>query len=279
MKNILVPTDFSTTADHAARLALEVAQSTNATLYLLHTMEYNYVGPLGMDGTFVAHDTEKPAIDRMLKEGDQKLSEYIENLHVHDPHVKKKLGLGKPDDVIVQNIDELDIDLVVMGSHGSSGLAEFFIGSNAEKVIRKAKCPVITVKQATKMADIKKIVFASDLIETNDHIVAQIKQLQDMFKADLSIVRVNTPLNFERDAVVKSFKEKLKEKFVFNDVDIETYNDHTLEEGLRHYADENNVDMIALATHGRKGIGHVVAGSIAEDLMNHTAKAVWTSHF
>jgi nucleotide-binding universal stress UspA family protein len=279
MKNFLIPTDFSSTADHAVQLAMELAQNTKATIHLLHTVEYNYAGPMAIDGTFIAHDHERSAIDRMLKKADDKLTEYIQSLPLDGLSIQKKLGLGKPDEVVIQHIAELDIDLVVMGSHGASGLVELFIGSNAGKVIRNATCPVITVKQATNLADIKKIVFASDLIEPYTPIVEQVKQLQVVFNAALFIVRVNTPQNFERDAVIKPLKDKMLKKFGVNSVDIQTYNDHTLEDGIRHYADEINADMIALATHGRRGLAHLVTGSIAQDLVNHTSKPVWSSHF
>ena len=278
MKKILVPTDFTQTAENATRLAAEIAHHTNATLYLLHVVEYNYAGPLEPDGTFAAHSYEEPAIRRLLKQGEESLTECVTKHNLQGAQVKKLLGLGKPDDVVVKKIDELDIDLIVMGTNGASGLEEFFIGSNAEKVVRKAKCPVITVKNDTAMNEIKHIVFGNDFIEVSDRLVDQLKQLQSLFNANVSIVRVNTPNNFERDKVIAPFRREILKKFDSNNVSAHVYNDHTLEDGLRNFSDEHNGDIIALATHGRTGLSHVLAGSIAEDLMNHTNKAVWTSH-
>ena len=128
------------------------------------------------------------------------------------------------------------------------------------------------------MEDIKKIVFGSDLINVSDHVITKLKELQKLFNAHLTIVRVNTPDNFERDEVIKQIEDRIALRLDPNKVTIRNYNDISPEKGLRHYADEHNVDMIALGTHGRKGLRHFIAGSIAEDLMNHTSKAVWTSH-
>lgn len=278
MKKILVPIDFSNAAEHAVQLALELVKSNNATLYLLHVIEYDSIGLLESDGTFAATSNVKTAVERLLKRGEIKLTNYIQNLHVHGADIKKQFGLGVPEEVIVQNIEELDIDLVVMGTHGASGLQELFIGSIAEKVVRNAKCPVITVKHKTSMNDIKHIIFGNDLIDLSDHVIAKLKQLQELFRAKLTIIRVNTPGNFERDEVFKQVETRILKRFKSNNITIQNYNDKTVEEGFRHFAEENGAGIIALATHGRTGLSHFITGSIAENLVNHTTKAVWTCH-
>jgi len=278
MKNILVPIDFSIVAEHATRLAMELAKSHKATLHLLHVMQYSTVSPLEPDGTFAATTYEKSAVERTLREGEIKLDNYFGKMNIYDSHVKKVYGLGDLEVVISNKIDELDIDLVVMGTQGTSGVKEVFFDSNAEKVVRNALCPVITIKDQTRMEDIKKIVFGSDLIYTSDQVISRLKELQNLFNAQLYIVRVNTPDNFERDKVIRQVEEKISLKLDSENVTIQTYNDVNPEKGLRHFADEHEADMIALGTHGLKGLSHFFAGSIAEDLMNHTSKAVWTTH-
>jgi nucleotide-binding universal stress UspA family protein len=278
MRNILVPSDFTATAENATQLAVEIANNVNATIYLLHVVEYNFAGPLEPDGTFAATAYEKSTIERLLKQGEEKLLTCISKHDVQSVQIESVLGLGRVEEVITQKIAELDIDLIIMGTHGVSGLQEFFIGSNAEKVVRKAKCPVITLKEKTAINEINHIVFGSDFMKVSDQLVTELKQLQDLFNASLSIVRVNTPSNFERDEVIKPFKEEILKKFNSKNTSIHIYNDNTLEEGLRNFSNENDGNIIALATHGRKGLGHLIAGSMAEDIMNHTKKAVWISH-
>ncbi len=278
MKNILVPIDFSIVSEHATRLAMELAKRHEATLYLLHIMEYNSVGPLEPDGTYVATTYTKAAVERTLREGELKLDNYFIKLNIHQPHIKKLYGLGALEGVISDKIEELDIDLVVMGTQGTSGIKELFFDSNAEKVVRHVKCPVITIKKETKIEDIKSIVFGTDLIYSSQHVISKLNELQSWFDAHLYIVRVNTPDNFERDEVIKEVEKKIAAKLNSENVTIKNYNDVTPEKGIRHFAEEHNADMIALGTHGLKGLSHFFSGSIAEDIINHSSKAVWTSH-
>jgi nucleotide-binding universal stress UspA family protein len=279
MKKILVPTDFSPTAEHAMHLALEIANKENATIYLLHVLGFDFTSAIELDNLFPDSPFEKEALDHFVNDGNNKMVEYLKNLKLQQANIEQVIDIGVPSDIIIEKIKELDIDLVVMGTHGSSGLKEFFIGSNAEKVVRYAQCPVITVKHKTSIKEINKIAFGSDLIEISEKVMEKLKQLQNVFDADIAVVRINTPNNFERDVVIKVLSEKILKRFLFKKVTIHIFNDYTIEQGLLNFADEIGAGMIALATHGRKGLGHIVAGSIAEDITNHATKAVWTNHF
>ncbi len=279
MKNILVPTDFSPTAEHAVQLALEIAKKENINVYLLHVLGFNFDSALELDKLFPESPFGKEALEHFMKGGYDKLTDYIKEPKSNYDNIKKVVEIGVPSDIIIEKIKELDIDLVVMGTHGATGMKEFFLGSNAEKVVRYADCPVITVKHKIQISEVKKIVFGSDLLELSDRVIEKLKELQSLFQAEVNIVRVNTPNNFERDIVLEPLKQNLLSKINLDNLTIQTYNDQTIENGLRHYAQQNEAQMIAIATHGRKGFDYFVAGSIAEDITNHTTKMVWTYHF
>src|SRR5690606_4625371 len=201
----------------------------------------------------------------------------IEEQHQNKAYkFKTRLAFGNPYAGISAEITDIKADLVVMGSKGSSGLEELLIGSNTEKVVRHAKCPVITIKQPVNIGENKKIIFASDFSEVNGEVIHKIKAFQELLGAELSQVQINTPSFFETS---KDSREKI-DQFVahhgLSNKHAVIYNSTSEEEGIIEYAEEIDADMIAMATHGRTGFMHLLSGSIAEDVVNHAKRPVWT---
>jgi nucleotide-binding universal stress UspA family protein len=187
-----------------------------------------------------------------------------------------KLKLGNAFQSISESIVEENPDLVVMGSKGSSGMEEVLIGSNTEKVVRTATCPVVTVKESTDPGSLKKIVFASDFKEDNDEIARRMKNLQGLFNAQLYFVVVNTPANFETTRESIKRIHLFAKTYGFEGVKAEIYNSRSEESGIIEFAEDIDADLIAMATHGRTGFLHLITGSIAEDVVNHAKRPVWT---
>jgi nucleotide-binding universal stress UspA family protein len=163
-----------------------------------------------------------------------------------------------------------------MGTAGHSKLEEMIIGSNTEKVVRHAKCPVLTVHETPTRTDFKNIVYATNLDENEEEFAKVVVNTRSMYNGTIHVVRINTPLNFESDVKVKKDMEAFASKVKLTNYTINTFNHHKEEEGIIHFAKNMNADLIALSTHGRTGLAHLLAGSIAEDLANHSAIPVLT---
>jgi nucleotide-binding universal stress UspA family protein len=133
---ILHPTDFSSYSDHAFELACALARDYGARLVVLHVVAPPPVvfteGEVPPDPEFVRKDAEK----------------HLEQLRAPDPEQRfeRRLAEGQPVEEILKAIEDLDADLVVLGTHGRTGLKRLLMGSVAEQVLRKAPCPVLTVK-------------------------------------------------------------------------------------------------------------------------------------
>jgi nucleotide-binding universal stress UspA family protein len=143
LKKILCPVDFSKHSDHALRYAVAFARLHKAELHLLHVME--------MPVYTVSGDTIDPGYSvEAVRELETAARKRLENLasRVQSEHdaVSFDLVTGTPFVEIVQTARKTDADIIVMGTHGRTGLAHVLIGSVAEKVVRKAPCPVLTVK-------------------------------------------------------------------------------------------------------------------------------------
>lgn len=160
-----------------------------------------------------------------------------------------------------------------MGSKGSSGISEFFIGSNTEKVIRHSEIPVLVIKNKPINWDVKKIVFATDFSEEATTSFSKSIELLESMNAEIQLLYVNVPgegfrATDEMEWAVETFLEQAEGNLNrLNDVHYIA--DKTAEKGILKYAQKVNADMIAITTHGRTGLAHFFEGSITEDLANH----------
>ncbi|MGZ4593870.1 MAG: universal stress protein [Actinomycetes bacterium] len=139
LERILVPVDFSDCSLDALEYAVVVAQQAEASLMLLHVLEpVSY----GLDFTLGHIRTRE-----QLRESWTKRLEELASSH-QQSHVQMKSGLrgGLPVDSILDSAQTLPCDLIVMGTHGRRGISHAFSGSVAEAVLRKARCPVLTVR-------------------------------------------------------------------------------------------------------------------------------------
>jgi universal stress protein A len=144
LQKILCPTDFSESSLEALRYATHMALKENATLYLVHIVDsrvYDYGGPIYEPMMPVM----KPVIDQESK--DQLRGKLLEKVPKEiQGRVETVISFGVPFVEIIKAARDYDIDLIVMGTHGRSGVSHMLIGSVAEKVVRKAPCPVLTVR-------------------------------------------------------------------------------------------------------------------------------------
>jgi universal stress protein A len=151
IKRILVPTDFSTTSDLAVDYAIDLAKRYDGSLHLLHVVEDTYLAHAYPDGYFA----ELPGIYAKLRaEADQRLRERCARCAVEAVPVTGQIADGRPARVIVETATAMATDLIAMGTQGRSGVAHFIMGSVAERVVRTAPCPVLTVRDTARVADL-----------------------------------------------------------------------------------------------------------------------------
>ncbi len=283
MKKILVPTDFSEQSGYAMDFACQIAGKSEAEIFLINVVDYPGLSTAWSGGMNVIGGAEPPfdALDEnfvknMLQRSKDELKTMTERPLADKITIHRIVEVGNPYFVITEKIKQEEINLVIMGSKGTSGLEEVLIGSNTEKVVRHARCPVITIKQERDFSKIHKIAFASNFQGDQSHVIEELQKLQKIFNAELNMVQINTPNNFENTRTMVNQMQDFVAKYNVKDYTLNIYNDFTEEEGIIYFAQDTEADMIALATHGRSGIMHLISGSIAEDVVNHSERPVWT---
>lgn len=273
MKTILVPCDFSKTSIHAFRVALDIAGKSAGTVHLLNVVEL----PVLHDSVLMpVLNFEEAFLKEMREKAEAEFENVVRKYNTKNAKVEKVVQFGRVSGMIEEYISDHSIDLVVLGSHGASGLRELLIGSNAEKIVRRSSAPVLVVKEYSK-SDIKNIVFPNTLeTEHQEDLLLHVKDLQAFFNAKLHLVWINTPLNFTSDSVTHARLQDFAKRYMLKNYTVNVFNHPNEEDGILEFNKFIGGDLIAMGTHSRRGIAHLVNGSLAEDVVNHTTGMVWT---
>lgn len=271
MNRILVPTDFSEQAEHALKVASMLARKHDAEIYLLHMMEI----PMQQIDPINAHSDVPEALFFMRlahkKFEDLMEHDFLEGITIHET-VKADITFNEIKDAC----KEFDIDLIVMGSHGASGIKEMFIGSNAEKVVRSSDIPVLVIKNQHNSFNIRNFVFASDFKNDNKETYKQAVKFAQLFDSRIHLLLVNTANNFITTYDSRTRINDFIAGQTFENYTINVHNDKSVEQGILNFSEEIDADLIGISTHGRQGIAHFFNSSISEDLVNHADRPVIT---
>lgn len=141
IKKILCPVDFSAPCNLAVKYAKELALLFNSTLHLLHVVEHLH----GNEHYMILQITPQEIAEKMKKEAEERLHSVAKKIK-KVPRIKTEVCEGRAFVEIIKTARKDNIDLIIMGSHGRTGLSHVLIGSVAERVVRKAHCPVLIVK-------------------------------------------------------------------------------------------------------------------------------------
>ncbi|MEQ9468032.1 MAG: universal stress protein [Ekhidna sp.] len=271
MKKILVPVDFSEVSGHATRFAIQIAESFDAEITLLNSVQFYYFTDYEFASFSGAKTLMQDVKDAMVK----KMDEFVKGLDS-----KCKINTIVNEDSLIGSIKtmvaEEGYNLVVVGTHGSSGLEEVFIGSNTEKIVRNTDCPVISVPSPTSVKKIKRILIPLDIREIKASFLDKVAALQDKFAAKIEFLWVKTPHNVENEQSVSKELSKILKEHGIDNYEFTIVNNVFPSDGILMHAYDTEADMVAMATHARRGISHWLSGSLAEDTINHIKIPVWT---
>ncbi|MFK5982657.1 MAG: universal stress protein, partial [Flavobacteriaceae bacterium] len=156
MKKILVPVDFSECSEHALKIAASLAKEHNAEIVALHMM--------GISDAILTNIQAEQMLEGVyyLKLAQKRFKEFLDKDYLKDINITDSVYNYKDFSEINAVAIEKKADLIIMGSHGSSGLSEVFVGSNTEKVVRHSDIPVLVIKKDVGKFAVENAVFASD---------------------------------------------------------------------------------------------------------------------
>ncbi len=284
MKTIIVPTDFSKQAGYALDFASEVAVREGTAITLLHVVEYSKKETVFLEDSSLTTMATLPAETdeedifyiELYKKRKREMEELINDPKYNGVDLKPKIVLGTPYHAIGEEIAAIDADLIVMGTTGISDWEESLIGSTAERVVRNASCPVLTLRDPLHVNNVKNIVYASDFHKLSGSHIPIIEEMQRFFGAKIHFLYINSPNYFKNEKEIRDTISSFAKHNGFDDYEIHIYSHRHREEGIIEFAEDHRMDMIMMATHGRSGLSRLFEHSIAEEVVNYSKKPVVT---
>lgn len=273
MKPILVPTDFSDCADSAAACALDLAKQAGCEVHFLHLINIPDKWAKLPIGTMDGYPDE---IRERLGKAQNSLNQWVDKARQAGIQAHGYLAFNESVDEIYAHAEKHDCGLLVVGSHGSKGLREVFIGSNAQRMIRYAPAPVLVIKGQKSPLSVRNIVFAASFREDVHASFGEVLRIADMLKAGVHLLYVNMPYMFEETKTTVARLREFAKQYPERSLGIHIYNAFDEESGILQFAAEHRIEMVALTTHGKSGWVQILSPSIAESLVNHSDIPVMT---
>jgi nucleotide-binding universal stress UspA family protein len=266
MKNILIPVDFSLHAMSAAETGAYIAQKTNATIHLIHVVR----APEDWEILSEPQQKKAPEIESRIAAAELKAKEFSLLPIFNSVTVIPRVFGGVPYKTILDYVDDYRIDIIIMGAHGASESTNLFIGSTAQKVIRSASCPVLSVKKDFKPVSLKRILFVSDFGESSIRKpLRKIIGLAESIDAKIDFAFINTPSQFLDSATIEKRIDAFEPLINSKKRKVFVYNDFSNDQGIINISKKLKTNMLSLATHNRGSKKFYQIG-ITETLLFHS---------
>jgi len=271
MKRILVPIDFSKYSEEALKVAAQIARKNKSEIILLHLLELPHQG-----GDAISNGSSIPEIMFYKNAAIGNLEDLMDADYLKGIYVSEATKFEKVPEGILEVSKTNQVDLIVMGSHGTSGFEELLVGSNAEKVVRLSEIPVLVVKGNDGNFRAQNLVFASDFSKEIRKPFQKMLEFAKIFDSNLYLVMICTPSSFRTTQVAEKIMHDFVADFDIENYSTHVYNDANIEKGIFNFANSVEADLIAIGTHGRTGLSHFFNGSIGEDVANHSKRPIIT---
>ena len=289
INKILVPVDFSEHSLNAAEYALDVASKRSSTVYLLHIYFNPALSPLGYDNTYSFPSNVADAMDDIRERAEQQMDElkgrlqsYLEQNEYDNVTLEAELMGGIAEDSILVFADEMNCNLIVMGSRGKA-LADFWYGSVTAMIVEKARIPVLVVpKESSYRHDIlRNVVYATDFDDSDGLVLQKLVSIIHPFHSHIYVVHFQSEKERESPWIEhdkKLFKKKYLENLENVAVDFECCESDNTIEGLDQFMKDKSIDFISITTHKRRLIEKMFYKSRAKELIFHATVPLLVFH-
>ena len=273
MKNIFVPTDFSKNCNKAEELGIEMAKLYNSEIHFFHLMKT----PVEWVKLDKQKEKQYPETVKQIGIAKAYLRELEKKAERQGLECRTFLEFDGGQANILKHSGHFHHDFIVTGSSGTRGGIRELMGSNVEKIVRKADVPVVVVKDEEVSFPFKDIVFVSDFLQDVSDAFKQVISIAEKCGAHIHLLRVNTQTDFNSiEQGLDPIKEFLKKFPDLDNFSMNVYNEPDVETGINNYLRYKNADLIAMCTHGRTGFLNLFSKSIAEGVTNHSELPVMT---
>jgi len=268
INRVLVPTDFSDVANNALQTAIAVCKRQLASLTLIHVIENSY---------FLfqpeAGGAAGSVLPRLIQDANENLASLARELRLeHDLVVDYVVRSGNPADEICALAFHRSTDLIIMGTHGASGLREFLVGSNAYRVVKNASCPVMTIPGHHQWLDFKKILFPVRMIpqalDKYEYVHPIIRMNGSSVMIAGIVKRTNPDGLVEMQALVDSFRKKTAGDNVMCSSEVH-YTENVARQVL-NISEQEKPDLVVITATLDTTVRDFFLGPYTQDIVNHS---------
>ncbi len=277
MNRILVPTDFTRHAEAALEHATLLGAPYQAEVTVLHVDEFP-VSPLGASGIRDdILDRYKARKKEFLEERFRDLRRALEGRPVK---LRTRVLEGRAYKVIVEESEREEYDLIVIATRGQTHLSPYLIGGNAERVVRLSRQPVLSVQSGpTGEGKVSSVLCPTDLSPAANVALSYALSIARTNRAKLYVQYISELENPERrDDVMKRMPDLREHHPQASEVEVEYVFDRDLEpsNSIIRFADDREVSLIVMSTHGRKGLRRVFIGNSTAEVVRQSTRPVLT---
>lgn len=260
---ILFPTDFSPSAEQAFVYALQFARATGATITTVHAYQLPDIRGVSLPNTL------RQIYDSMSLEEFENFKDKVPALHAiaekcqaTNVQVSHAMVEGEPKNAILRAIADHNIDLVIMGTTGAGVLKEMFLGSVAAEVMENASVPVLAIPREARFTGlIRKVALAAAFTAEDEQALPKVRDIADMFGAKLSCFNADVSHTMQYTDKVEQFRKK------FPEVDFHVVPSTDMEQSIREYIRDHEIDILAMVIHQRGRIRELFEGSITKRIV------------
>lgn len=251
MKTVLYATDCSKYDTDTLQYAYELCQHLKVDLVLLHV----YSLPP------IQFSTIRPRKHLSTHTRDEQLNllkEYAKK-HIKENSVKTKISFEVTENVsvsdgILSTLKQTSSDLLLVGMKDEHTKRGIFSGSIAKALLGKVNCPLLMIPSSKSFKSIKTIVYASDFEEDDISALQELVEIAQPFNAKIKIVHIATKEEYLGDQQMEWFKEMVRQKIKYQDIEFQVFFHDTVYEGLRIYIDSHRADLVVMLEREEHGL-------------------------
>jgi nucleotide-binding universal stress UspA family protein len=262
MKTILFPTDFSKNASHAAEYAGMLVKKLDAKVILLHAFSIPMV-PANHTSYNVRFAIESYRTS-LSKDLEKFTNKFIQDSGLPIDRISSKIEYGFPADIILEIADRINADMIVMGTKGASNFLDKWLGTNAQKVMEEANCPVWIIPNKAKIEYPENVMYSADYQVDELLATQKLLELIKPLGANCNVVHVNDFFEIYAGAGVREMVNYLSEEFETENVSFQNINSEDIIAGLEAHIQKNKPNLLAFAMHEKSFLSKLFDTSISK---------------
>ena len=289
IKKVLFPTDQSACAEQALAQATYLADWHEAELHALSVVETETFPPRGLDELELSDEDIAEQLHLLWEGGEtERKEDALPSL------TTEQMKAPSAAEGILHYAGQNDIDLIVMGTHGRRGARRLLMGSVAAEVVRRAECPVYTLRakehESSSTRTVRRVLAPVDFSDFTEMTIDYAVELAQTYGARVDLLHVvenpaypepygAEPMGIDlgrlKEGAYEGLEELVREEIGYEDVRVDVEIGHPASL-ITDYADAHDIDLIVIPTHGRSGLKRLLMGSVAEKVVRRAPCPVFT---